>query len=269
MSEVPISEVSGHLDEVADESAATGEVIYLTRDGQRLAAIVPADAAEEIEAAVDTADITAAEAAMAEPGDDIPGEVVWAEHSGRSPARRHPPERFFHGDGPGLRVLELREGATQDVADRVLACRFPGSGAPRGAEETSNGVVHRRVAPAPYDFAVARDTQAGVGEGGLEVTRRREGVRGVVAWARAPDRSARAPDRSARAPDRRSARAPGRRSWRGQAAVHAGDDVVMLVDFDRVGEQRPAVVPGDRDRARPRRVDQPAPQPREARALLR
>lgn len=79
MSELPISEVSGHLDEVADESAATGEVIYLTRDGQRLAAIVPADAAEEIEAAEDAADITAAEAAMAEPGDDIPAEVVWAE----------------------------------------------------------------------------------------------------------------------------------------------------------------------------------------------
>lgn len=38
----PISEAAGHLDEVAAESAATGEVIYLTRDGQRLAAIVPA-----------------------------------------------------------------------------------------------------------------------------------------------------------------------------------------------------------------------------------
>ncbi len=79
MSEVPISEVSGHLDEIADESAATGEVIYLTRGGRRLAAIVPADAAEEIEAAEDAADITAAEAAVAEPGDDIPGEVVWAQ----------------------------------------------------------------------------------------------------------------------------------------------------------------------------------------------
>jgi antitoxin (DNA-binding transcriptional repressor) of toxin-antitoxin stability system len=41
MGEVPISEATGHLYEVANESAATGEVIYLTRDGRRPAAIVP------------------------------------------------------------------------------------------------------------------------------------------------------------------------------------------------------------------------------------
>jgi hypothetical protein len=40
------------------------------------------------------------------------------------------------------------------------------------------------------------------------------------------------------------------------------------MQFDRVREQRAAVMPGDRDRARPRRVDQPAAQPRQARALL-
>lgn len=71
MSEMPISEASGHLDEVANESAATGEVIYLTRDGHRLAAIVPVEVAAGIEAA---ADIAAAQAAMAEPGEDIPAE---------------------------------------------------------------------------------------------------------------------------------------------------------------------------------------------------
>jgi antitoxin Phd len=79
MNEVPISEASGHLNEVADESAATGEVIYLTRDGRRLAAIVPAEVAAEIEAAEDAADIAAAEAATAEPGEDIPAEAVWAD----------------------------------------------------------------------------------------------------------------------------------------------------------------------------------------------
>lgn len=76
---MPISEVSDHLDEVADESAATGEVIYLTRDGRRLVAIVPVEVAAEIEAAEDAADIAAAEEAMAEPGEDIPAETVWVE----------------------------------------------------------------------------------------------------------------------------------------------------------------------------------------------
>jgi antitoxin Phd len=79
VSELPISEVAGHLDEIADESVATGEVIYLTRNGRRLAAIVPAEAAAEMEAAEDAADIAAAEAALAEPGEDIPAALVWAE----------------------------------------------------------------------------------------------------------------------------------------------------------------------------------------------
>src|SRR5208282_5462925 len=55
---------------------------------------------------------------------------------------------------------------------------------------------------------------------------------------------------------------------RGQAVVHAGDDVVVLVQLDRVREERPAVVPGDQDRARPGRVDQAAPQLGEPRAFL-
>jgi hypothetical protein len=59
--------------------AAGGAVIYLTEGGQRLAAIVPAEVAAEIEAAEDAADLEAARAAVAEGGDLIPARRVWAE----------------------------------------------------------------------------------------------------------------------------------------------------------------------------------------------
>jgi len=55
------------LDRLAD-AARAGEVIYLTRGGQRIAALVPADAAEAMERAEDVADIEAARAALADPG---------------------------------------------------------------------------------------------------------------------------------------------------------------------------------------------------------
>ena len=78
MSELPIPEARDHLSEVAHE-AAGGQVIYLTEGGRRLAAIVPADVAAEIEAAEDADDIRAAEAARAEPGEAIPAEKLWTE----------------------------------------------------------------------------------------------------------------------------------------------------------------------------------------------
>ena len=40
---------------------------------------MPVEVASEIEAAEDAADIAAAKAAMAEPGEDIPAETVWVE----------------------------------------------------------------------------------------------------------------------------------------------------------------------------------------------
>ena len=48
MIEMPLPE-GEHLAEVAREAAASGEVVYLTDRGQRLAAIVPARLAELLE----------------------------------------------------------------------------------------------------------------------------------------------------------------------------------------------------------------------------
>src|SRR5579863_551498 len=53
-----------------------------------------------------------------------------------------------------------------------------------------------------------------------------------------------------------------------EAGVHVGDDVVVLVQLDRVAEQRAAVVPGDFDRTGPSGVDQAAAQPGQASAFF-
>lgn len=63
----------------AVHEAAAGEVVYLTRNGTAVAAVVPADAAEYLQALEDAADAIAARRALAEGGPSIPAEQVWAE----------------------------------------------------------------------------------------------------------------------------------------------------------------------------------------------
>jgi hypothetical protein len=74
VSELPVEDTRGVGD--AAHEAARGRVVYLTEDGQRLAAIVPAAMAAEIEE--DLADAADAREALAEPG-EIPWEQVKAE----------------------------------------------------------------------------------------------------------------------------------------------------------------------------------------------
>ena len=63
----------------AVREAAGGEVVYLTRNGTPVAAVVSADAAAYLEALEDATDVVLARRALAEPGPSIPAERVWAE----------------------------------------------------------------------------------------------------------------------------------------------------------------------------------------------
>ena len=63
----------------AVREAAGGKVVYLTRNGTPVAAIVSADAAEYLEALEDAADIIAARRSLAEQEPSIPAEQLWAE----------------------------------------------------------------------------------------------------------------------------------------------------------------------------------------------
>jgi hypothetical protein len=77
MSEMPLEDVPG-LADLAHEAAEGGQVVYLTEGGKRLVAIVPAAMAAELEAE-DAADIEAARASLAEPGENVPLEDVLRE----------------------------------------------------------------------------------------------------------------------------------------------------------------------------------------------
>jgi len=61
--------------------AAAGEVVYLTRDGRRVGALVAVETAEALQAAEDEADRHAVAESLAEPGPDIPHEQVMARYA--------------------------------------------------------------------------------------------------------------------------------------------------------------------------------------------
>ncbi|QLQ39857.1 type II toxin-antitoxin system prevent-host-death family antitoxin [Micromonospora robiginosa] len=63
--ELPISDARESLADVVSRAHYAGRITYVTRRGQRLAAIVPADLAEAIERAEDAVDVAAAREALA------------------------------------------------------------------------------------------------------------------------------------------------------------------------------------------------------------
>jgi antitoxin (DNA-binding transcriptional repressor) of toxin-antitoxin stability system len=86
MSELPVEEDPDLAS--AARSAARGHVVYLTEQGERLAAIVPAEFAAALEGMTpeqaaelleDLADAAEAREALAEPGESIPWEQVKSE----------------------------------------------------------------------------------------------------------------------------------------------------------------------------------------------
>ena len=90
MSEIPLEEASRQVTDAAHD-AARGQVVYLTEHGERLAAIVPAELAAELESLTpeqfrelleDFADAQAARESLAEVeagAEPVPAEQVWAE----------------------------------------------------------------------------------------------------------------------------------------------------------------------------------------------
>jgi antitoxin (DNA-binding transcriptional repressor) of toxin-antitoxin stability system len=90
MSEIPLDEAPREVSDAAHD-AARGQVVYLTEHGERLAAIVPAELAAELENLTpqqfrelleDLADAQAAREALAEVeagAEPIPADQVWVE----------------------------------------------------------------------------------------------------------------------------------------------------------------------------------------------
>jgi prevent-host-death family protein len=63
--DLTISDARDHLADVVSRAAYAGRITYVTRRGQRLAAIVPVEMAEAVERAEDAQDVAAAREALA------------------------------------------------------------------------------------------------------------------------------------------------------------------------------------------------------------
>lgn len=63
--DLSMSDARDHFADVVSRAAYAGRITYVTRRGQRMAAIVPAEVAESIERAEDVEDVAAAREALA------------------------------------------------------------------------------------------------------------------------------------------------------------------------------------------------------------
>jgi prevent-host-death family protein len=79
MSEMALSDAREHLGDLVNRASYAGERVYLTRRGKRVAALVPAQVLEDLEAAEDAVDLAEAAKAREEDGESIPLEQVKAE----------------------------------------------------------------------------------------------------------------------------------------------------------------------------------------------
>ncbi len=78
VAELTVTDARARLADVVDEARVRHDPIYLTRRGQRVAAVIDADDLDRlIEAAEDLADIEAARAARAEV--DAEGAIPWEQ----------------------------------------------------------------------------------------------------------------------------------------------------------------------------------------------